>query len=90
MNSSATIVFAPTRLVQVQIPDGPCAGSHRIAPDCIMGGRCRGQALLPPGLTDSLPAGIRESTPTSDELARPDSLRGRRRLAPHFAISPGL
>jgi len=37
MNSSATIVFAPTRLVPVHIPDQPRAGTHRLAAVCIAG-----------------------------------------------------
>jgi len=34
MNSSATILFAPTWLVPGRIPDQPGAGSQRFATDC--------------------------------------------------------
>ena len=37
MNSGATIVFAPTRLLPVLIPDQPRTGSHRFATERITG-----------------------------------------------------
>lgn len=37
MNKGATVVFTPSRLVPVLIPDQPRTGTHCFAPDCIAG-----------------------------------------------------
>jgi hypothetical protein len=37
MNRDATIVFTPTRLVPLLIPDQPRTGLHRIATACLTG-----------------------------------------------------